>query len=211
MHYILGDIQHTKCCTDLVYFTAGGSYTSCPTLKAKLYYYYQVPCQAKDRDEESWECLVLSCTPGAVGSPYSKCCSWEGKMSKGASSQFLAPTLTGRGSSTLLATGRVCARSQGWCDWAFDWAIVWAQPPQLVRPARAAHVRCQHTWPVSKWQGGTLCQAVGGPCIGNGSCKNFRNPSLGKTLTSLQSTQWKTSKNSRRDFFPNELPSKIPI
>lgn len=55
MQYISGDIKHAKCCSDPVYFTAVGSYISCPTLKAKLY--YQVQCQDKDRDQESWECL----------------------------------------------------------------------------------------------------------------------------------------------------------
>lgn len=37
MHYILGNIKHAKCCADLVYFPAVGSYISCPTLKAKLH------------------------------------------------------------------------------------------------------------------------------------------------------------------------------
>lgn len=58
---------------------------------------------------------------------------------------------------------------------------------------------------------GHLYLAVGGPCIGDGSCKKFRNPSLGKTLTSLLSTHWKTSKTSSRASFPKKLPSKIPI
>lgn len=127
MHYILGDIKHTKCCTDLVYFAA-------PTSRVPL---------------SRQNCInIISPMPSqgqgsrklrVFGSQLLSWCIWGwypqipsaaavgGEMSGGISSQLLTPTLTGRGSSILLATGRVCARSQGWCDWA-------RYPPQVIQP-----------------------------------------------------------------------------
>lgn len=123
MHYILGDIKNPKCCTDIVYFTAP---TSCVPLSRQNCIHI-IRSNAKPRTGiQKVESVWLSAAVLVQQDPQTaSAAAARGEMTRGTSSQLRAPTLAGRASSILLATGRICACSQ--CDWAH-------YPPQLIQP-----------------------------------------------------------------------------